>query len=199
MKEESLKTLVSKLCDMNGSTVECLDLLQNAFIHNSSKSLDASESKAKEIHQTEKTLTQELVEEVKNNPDAHVYVFVPGHLERIGDYLEDVIGCTRTKIKDGILFSDKAISEVVFLMQSTHEVLKNMGDLILMRNAIIGKYVKESQVEIGRSANEFATMHEERLIKGLCMPRASSLFLDIMGATKGIVWHAREIAEKLTT
>lgn len=199
MKEESLKTLVSKLHDMNESTVECLDLLQNAFIHDSPKSLDASELKAKEIHQTEKILTQELVEEAKNNPDTLVYVSVPGHLERIGDYLEDVIGCIRTKIKDGTLFSDKAISEVTFLMQRIHEVLKNIGDIILTRNGVIGTYVKESQAEISRSANEFATMHEERLIKGLCMPRASSLFLDIMDATKGIAWHAREIVEKLTT
>jgi Na+/phosphate symporter len=58
--------------------------------------------------------------------------------------------------------------------------------------------VRESAAEISRSASEFATMHEERLIEGLCMPKASPLFLDILDAIKGIAWHAKEIAEKLT-
>ncbi|MFA4915585.1 MAG: hypothetical protein WC560_02800 [Syntrophales bacterium] len=199
MKEESLEMFVSKLYDMNKRTVECLDLLQSAFIHNSLKSLDASESKAKETHQTEKSLTQELIEKLKNNPDAFVYVSVPGHLERVGDYLEDIIGCLRTKVKDGILFSDRAISEVTFLMQKIQEVLKNIGDIIMTRNVVLGTYVKESQTEISKSANGFATMHEERLIEGLCTPRASSLFLDIIDAAKGIAWHTKKIAEKLTT
>lgn len=79
------------------------------------------------------------------------------------------------------------------------EVLKNTSDIIPARNRIIREYVKESATEISRSANDFSTMHEERLVEGLCMPKASPLFLDIMDALKGISWHAKEIAEKLTT
>jgi Na+/phosphate symporter len=173
-------------------------LLQNAFIYNSSKSLDECEVKAKEIHENEKIFTEEVIAEVKADPDLRVYVSVPGHMERMGDYIEDIIGCIRTKIKEGILFTDKAVSEVTFLMERLQEVLKNTGDIILARNRIIRDYVKESSTEISRSANEFSTMHEERLIEGLCMPKASSLFLHILDALKGIAWHAKEIAEKLT-
>ncbi len=198
MKEESLKALISKLHDMSHSAGECIYLLQNAFIYNSSKFLDECEAKAKEIHQSEKTLTQGFVEETKKSPDAKVYVPAPGHIERMGAYMEDIIGCMRTKIKDEILFSDKAISEITFLLQRIQEVLNNISDIILARNAIMGRYVKESEAEISRSANEFATLHEERLIEGLCMPKASPLFLDILDAIKGIAWHAKEIAEKLT-
>lgn len=198
MKEESLKALISKLHDMSYSAGECIYLLQNAFIYNSSKFLDECEAEIKEIHHSEKTLTQEFVEETKKSPDAKVYVPAAGHIERMGAYMEDIIGCMRTKIKDEILFSDKAISEITFLLQRIQEVLNNTSDIILARNAIMGRYVKESEAEISRSASEFATLHEERLIEGLCMPKASPLFLDILDAIKGIAWHAKEIAEKLT-
>jgi len=197
-KEKSPKELVSKLHDMSQNAGECVYLLQSALIYNSSKSLDVCEAKIKEIKENEKVLTPEFVEKAKENLDLRVYVPVAGHIERMGHFIEDIILCTRTKIKEGILFSDRAATEITFLMERLKEVLNNVSDMILARNAIIREYVKESVAEIGRSANDFATMHEERLIEGLCMPNASPLFLDIMDALKAIAWHAKEIAEKLT-
>ncbi len=199
MKVETSKELIGRLHTMSRSAEDCLYLLQNAFIYNSLKSLDECVAKAKEIHEHEKVFTKELIEEVQTDPDIRAYVSVPGHIERIGDYTEDIIGCIRTKISEGILFTDKAVSEVNFLVERLQEVLKNTSDIILARNRIIREYIKESAAEIGRSANEFATSHEERLVEGLCTPKASPLFLDIMDALKGIAWHAKEIAEKLTS
>ncbi len=199
MKVETSKELISRLHNMSRSTEDCMYLLQKAFIYNSSQSLDECEAKAKEIHENEKVFTKVFIEEVRVDPELRVYVSVPGHMERIGDYIEDIIGCIRTKIKEGILFTDKAVSEVTFLIERLQEVLKNTSDIILARNRIIREYIKESAAEIGRSANEFATMHEERLVEGLCMPKASPLFLDILDALKGISWHAKEIAEKITS
>jgi Na+/phosphate symporter len=198
MKAVQAKELVGKLYDMNQSAVECIYLLQNAFLYNSEKSLDECEARAREIHLSEKVLTGECIEEAKAEPYAKVYVSVPGHVERMGDFIEDISGCIRTKIRDGILFSDKAVSETTFLMERLQEVVKNTGDIILARNVILMNYVRESAAEISRSASQFATMHEERMIEGLCMPKASPLFLDMMDAIRGISWHAKEIAEKLT-
>jgi Na+/phosphate symporter len=198
MKATLSKELVSKLYDMSRSAVGCIYLLQNAFLYNSEKSLDVCEAKAKEIRLSEKVLTQEFVQEAKTEPHARAYVSVPGHIERMGGIIEDIIGCIRMKIRDGIPFSGKAVSETAFLMGRLQEVLKNASDIILARNVILKDYVMESAAEISRSASEFATIHEERLIEGLCIPKASALFLDIADAIKGIVWHAKEIAEKLT-
>jgi Na+/phosphate symporter len=198
MKATLSKELVGKLYDMNQNAVECIYLLQNAFLYNSMKSLGECEARTREIHMSEKALTKEFIQEAQTEPYARAYVSVPGHIERMGDFIEDICGCIRTRIIGGVLFSDKAQSEVSFLMQRLQEVLKNTSDIILARNVILKDYVKESAAEIGRSANEFATMHEERLIEGLCMPKASPLFLDMLDAIKSVAWHAKEIAEKLT-
>lgn len=195
---ESSKALISKLHDMNQSAESCMYLLQNAFIYHSSKSLAECESKTKEMRENAKVMTEELLEGVKEDPLINVYVSVPGHFERMGGFIDAISGCMRTKIKEGLLFSDRAVSEISFLLKRTEEVLQNTGDIILARNMIIREYVKESATEISRSANEFATMHEERLIAGVCMSKASPLFLEIMDAIKGITWHAKEIALELT-
>ena len=65
MKEKAFQELVGKLYDMNQSAGECIYLLQNALIYNSSKSLDECEAKIKEISENEKILTPEFVEKAK--------------------------------------------------------------------------------------------------------------------------------------
>ncbi len=183
---------------MSQNAKTCVYLLQNVLIHSSSKSLDLCEAKTKEIKESEKILTAEFIEQAKEYPKLKIYVAVPGHIEKMAEFIENIILCARTKIKEHILLSDRAASEITFLLERLQEVLENVSDIILARNTVIREYVKESVAEIGRSVSDFATMHDERLTVGLCMPQASPLFLDILDAIKVIAWNAKEIAEKLT-
>lgn len=195
---ETAKVLITRLHNMNQSAEECVYCLQNAFIYYSTKLLNNCEAKAKEIREQEKQLTREFIEEARGNPNMRAFISLPGHIERMGGCIEDMVRCTRTKIVEGILFSERATSELTFLLERMQEVLENTGNMILARNTIIGDYIKESAMEISRKANDYATMHEERLIEGSCMPKASPLFLHILDSIKDMARHAREIAEQLT-
>jgi len=198
VEEKSLKELVSMLYDMNQSAREGVYLLQNALIYNSSKSLEESEEKIKVIIENERIISPAFAKKGKGSAALRAYAIVPGHIERIGHSIENIIRCTRVKIGGGISFSDRAVSEITFLMERLQEVLQNVGDIILARNVIIREYVKESVAEIGRSADAFETTHGERVTEGSCTPEASALFLDILDAIKVISWYAKEIAESLT-
>jgi|SRR5208282_4560262 len=222
MKVASAKEIIKKLYHMNQSLVECISLLQNAFVFNTLEFLDECEAKARKILQTEKALIEEFIEDAKVDPDARVYVSVSAHIEKMVNFIEDIGGCIGTKIRDGISFSDKAVLGTTFLLARLQDVLRNTNNIILSRdvilrdyvkdrhhqwsfdqvplskNLILREYVKESASEINRSADEFVTMHEGRLIEGLCMPIASPLFLHMLDAIKGIAGHAKETAEKLT-
>jgi Na+/phosphate symporter len=222
MKVASAKVIIKKLYHMNQSSVECISLLQNAFVFNSLEFLDECEAKAKKMLQTVKALTEEFIDDAKVDPDARVYVSVSDHIEKMVNFIEDIVGCIRTKIRDGISFSEKAVLETTFLLARLQDVLRNLNNIILSRdvilrdhvkdrhlqwsfdqvplskNVILREYVKKSTSEINRSADEFVTMHEGRLSEGLCMPIASPLFLHMLDAIKGIAGHAKETAEKLT-
>ncbi len=59
--------------------------------------------------------------------------------------------------------------------------------------------------EIGEGAEDCMSLlqtsflyHSLRLIEGLCIPFASSLYINMLDEIKNIGWHAREIATKLT-
>ena len=46
-------------------------------------------------------------------------------------------------------------------------------------------------------ADKYSLMHEERLITGACMPKASYLYLDIIGSIKRIAQELVSFSERV--
>lgn len=108
--------------------------------------------------------------------------------------LEEIL---QRQIKEGVLFSDKAISQVGQLFDSQTEILSNFA--AIMRNGEIGiiqQTLDECKIQ-GQSCLNFATEHETRLVEGLCFPQAAPLFLAILDQTQTIARHEQEIAHLL--
>lgn len=103
----------------------------------------------------------------------------------------------RKQIKESVLFSDKAISQVSYLFDKQTEILGNLADI--MRNG--GKEIHPRTLDecnkLGRSCLQFATEHETRLVEGLCFPKAAPLFLAILDQAQTMVNHEREVAHLL--
>lgn len=194
---EDVKKLLLSLHEMANNAESCLSYLQTAFIYNSSKPLKECYSSVEKIKDAEVQLTKAISELAKENPDLKAYVSVPVHLRRIGECIEKLAELIDKKIKNDILFSDRAITEITFLLQRLIDILRPTADIILAKNVILKRYVEESESGVVKRANEYATLHEERLIEGLCLPIASSLYINMLDAIKDIAWHAKEIATKL--
>ena len=176
---------------------EAMNLLYNGFIYSQNIPLENALEHVTWVKDKEKELTPELVEMAAEDEMARMYSPIPSHLERIASNIEHIIRIVLQKNEENILFSDKAVSEMNFLFNRIKEVLSNLSDLVLARNKYLANYIIESEAEIERTANEFSTLHEERLIEGLCMPRASGIYVIILDSLKRIAWNAKEIAAKL--
>jgi Na+/phosphate symporter len=77
------------------------------------------------------------------------------------------------------------------------DILANARDLVLAPNILVARHMAEAEAALEKMADEYATRHEERLIEGLCAPKASQLYIQMIDAFKGIAWHAKEIAKDL--
>ncbi len=193
-EEKNLLELMHALCNDAG---ECINLLQTAFIYNSLTPLKDCFSIAADIKTKEPELSQKAVDLAKNRHELAPYVSVPAHLMRIGENIEKLAYSIEGKINKGILFSDRAVTETTFLLQRLSETLKPTADIILAKNVFLNRYVQESEVSIAKNASLYATLHEERLIEGICIPAASAIYLTMLDAIKNIAWHAKEISSKL--
>jgi Na+/phosphate symporter len=185
------------LHDMINNAVECLSLLENSIIYQKSKLLQECNKTTGIIKRVITQLTKEIVENVNFNSVLKPYVSIPGHLLKIVENIENLNELIDKKNSESLLFSDKAVSESLFLLQRLIEMLTPISDIILARNTIISMYVRESQSDVERMATEYATMHEERLIAGVCVPRSASIYVKMLEAIKNIAWHSKEIAVKL--
>ncbi len=47
-------------------------------------------------------------------------------------------------------------------------------------------------------ANEYMLIHQKRLIEGVCMPKASSVYVAIVDYFKGIASHVCQIVQQLS-
>jgi hypothetical protein len=173
---------------------ECILLLQNAFIYHNAKLIHECRVKIAAVIKKSSSLRDDMEQTFCDNPDIKPYVPIPSHLTRIGTDIEKLSECIEKKIIENILFSDKAVKETVFLLQRLNEILTPTADIVLAKNTFLSMYVEESQADVGKMATEYATLHEERLIKGVCLPVASSIYITMLDAIKSIAWNAKEIA-----
>ncbi len=118
------------------------------------------------------------------------YQKIAFNLEKIGEH-------TRNKNREGILFTEKAVTELEELFRGVNNLLTHMNDVINTRNPVLIDYILREKRNLKKMARDFATEHEDRLIKGVCMAHSSSIYLYILDGLQDILWHLQAVVEKL--
>ena len=198
----SSQAIGSETLDMCQQTIDMLRLAAEAFRRLDSRPLDLADKLGREIHQREKELTQRIPlkfgsQSAALRPEADFY-FVPMHLERVGDNIEFLVRAIRALIREGTPFSERAMKEINALFEKAIELLECTRDALRTTNKVLIRHILEDGPKYEQMISEFALFHQERLIKGLCAPKVSSVYLAILDYLKGIESHVRLIAQKLS-
>lgn len=90
----------------------------------------------------------------------------------------------KEKNRDGILFSDKGLGEINELFDILKELTIHTRDYLATGNYILHKHINEMILHGHQKAKNYSTEHEERLIKGICMPQSSDIYLQMMEKIK---------------
>ncbi|MBI4682626.1 MAG: hypothetical protein HY757_05945 [Nitrospirae bacterium] len=189
-----IKNKITVLHDITHKTDEFVAAMQTAFIYNSTKPMKENKSIAEGFMKDTGRLSVIFKEAATDDEGLKPYSTVPEHILMIWKKLDKLSDLMDKKIRENILFSDKAVNETVYLLQRLVEMLRPTADIILARNTFLSKYIQESQANIEKMADEYATLHENRLIAGECLHVASSIYVSMLEAIKGIAWHTKEIA-----
>ena len=116
----------------------------------------------------------------------------------VGDILLELSTPIGRKMKEGILFSDKAVAQANQLFDHVTGILRSILDTLKTDNDFLKRYVLEEGQRLTQACNDFATEHEARLIEGLCLPQAAPLFLALLDGMRTIGQHAMNIAKILS-
>ncbi len=193
---DEVRRAIQQMCS---ETVEMLRLTRDGFRRQDATTLETAARLGKGVHRREKELTDRVVSHWHAFPqEVRDILFIPTHLERIGDNVESLARCIEMIRREGIPFTDRAMNEISALFEKGIELLECVRDLIPTRNRILMRYVVKGGEEFQSLASEYALAHQERLIEGLCLAKASSSFLAILDYLKGIEWHTRQIVQRMT-
>lgn len=197
------ETLRGELQAMSQQTLEMLELAWKSFRKQYTPPLELAEKLGREVHQREKALTELAAKRLGGQTGAleadRDLFFIPMHLERIGDNIEFLIRAIRTMIQEGIPFTDRAMREVNALFEHAIGLVECVRDVISTKNRVFLRHMLEQGQRYEEMANEYTLFHQQRLIEGVCMPKASSLYVAIVDYFKGIGSHVRQIAQTLST
>jgi len=199
MSDPTMKEIKKEIYLLVHKTEQMLELIEDAFIKSKAASLDQAESVAKEIRGQEDLLTEKLAKLAATGGEARAILSVPVHIEKIAVSIERIANNLRVKIKEGLLFSDKAIQETGKLLANGKELLKKAGQSVVSGSSESVETVKIDSDTMIRMSNDFATSHEDRLVAGECSPKASSNYLCILYAFEDIASHTKEIVSRFST
>ncbi len=118
-------------------------------------------------------------------------------LEMIKNSVSRIAQRALEKVDAGILFSEKAVSELNYLLSETATLLGDTADLALTLNKSLAKTMEERAKEIIRAANNYAIKHEERLICGICIPKSAPIYLDLIDSIKALSNHCIDISQRI--
>lgn len=119
-------------------------------------------------------------------------------LQVVGETLMALSSPISQKIKGGVLFSDKAVSQVNMLFDHQAGLLRSVMDVLKTDNAFLKRYIQEEGRKLVQSCNDFATEHEARLIEGVCLPQAAPLFLAILDQMRTAGQHVVNLGQILS-
>lgn len=198
MPEQTVKDLKKEIYLVMHKAQEMIELAEDGFKKNKLASLDQAEELAKEIQTKEDALTASLAKIASSNSEARALLTVPSHIEKIATSIKRIIDNSRVRIKEGLLFSDKAVHETGRLFTAAKETIKKAGEAVVTGGKTTIDSVLAESDAMERMSEEFATAHEDRLVTGECSPKSSSTYLCILYAFEDMGAHLKEAVRKLS-
>lgn len=194
--DKSLSPYQHKIAETLSDLHQMIGLTYEGFIKHKKAPLAEAESLGRKVHEFEKTFDESLISG-GDREGAGALLTLAGHVERIGDCIEGVIRVVYSKIKEGTLFSEKAVSELTYVYNTVRDLTQHVKDVVLTLNPFLADHVITTSEKLSAAAQEYATAHEERLISGVCQPLHSSMYLDMVDNLRTAGWHLREMAARL--
>ncbi len=190
--------LAKKIESITEHLQEGLKLLFQGFYKANPKYLGEVQKKTDEIE----SLVAEVQKIVSDDPsykteEIAAAASIMSHYQKINFDLQKLSSSVDSKNKDGVLFTEKAVTELEEIFRGVGDLFVHLNDILLTRNAVLVDHILTEKKKYKQLSRQFSLEHQDRLIKGLCLPHSSSLYLAILESLEDILWHLQAIVEEM--
>ena len=182
---------------MINHTKEMLEMIYDGFRKHNLSYMEKVEEAEEKLYKDSESLLKSI-RWGGSNKDIEHFDSIAEHFDRmgIGKGLNKLFNATKKKIKEDMLFSDKSVKEAYKLFDETLILLNSVGNCISTSNGDLAKNMDENGKRLCELADEYALFHEDRLIAGVCTPKHSPVYLDILESFRSVIWDVRKILQE---
>lgn len=116
-------------------------------------------------------------------------------IERIGDYCSNITDISMQLKAGDIHFSEIAATELNSAFEMIEKIVEASVTALRNTDRIIAKKITEYEPEVDKMEEELRVSHFDRLNRGVCDPKATVLFLELVHTIERISDHCNNIAE----
>ena len=157
----------------------------------------------KKLNDMERSLNVSLVKLSKDKSQTarsrHITIFMEiiADLEQIGDYVKDMIERIEIKIEEKLFFSQEALAEYRHLYNVVQTALSDVVKSLKMDDKNFARRILGDEDHVNRLLTKYRDAHMQRMISGVCDPRAGNMFLNLLDFTAQAFAHTKAIAENI--
>lgn len=163
--------------ELTTRAVDLVQLIWEAFRHQDLSRIGAAERLLREVRRT------------------HAPPGTPA--DQMVTSVADLLAGVRTMLEDAVPFTERAMREINSLFDKGVELLECARDALVTENRVLVRHILASGAQYAQLANDYAMAHQQRLVEGVCLPQASTVYLGMLEHLKGVGRETRRIAEEL--
>ena len=182
--------------DILGGLKPILDDTRKCILGHDQKCLEKAENERRYLLRESLPLAEEVIGHKDKSDLEKRFITILPSLQQLAISIDDLLSASRRKLRTDTFFTEKASKEIQDVLSGVEDMARDTKDILSTGNPHLKKQVHSDQEKMMKMIDEYALDHQQRLIVGLCSPKASYLYLDIIGSLRRIVKELAFIAEK---
>jgi len=178
--------ITNTYCRLFDEVVPILTTIYKGFVSQKINLLKESRAKLREVWKSRLPAVEEIIGDKEKNEAEKRFVVALPHLQRVALAIDNLIDKMETKIEADVLFSPKAIEEIKQLMLAVGAEFTDVKNYCITRSQEDKDKIKADFERVWKLISDYEITHQNRLIMGVCVPKASYLYIDITDSLKRI-------------
>ncbi|HUJ70217.1 MAG TPA: hypothetical protein VLW86_11890 [Syntrophorhabdales bacterium] len=195
MNEQTFESIVGEILESLGKTLE--GLKRCLFSGNKRLMNETKNAFAASLRSTLPAFNEAIQRKGKgeSHSDGRLPALLPA-CQRLGIAMEDAVGGVQGIVETGVCLTDKALAEISEVVALLKDLSRDTNDAISSGNTHFREYAVSSAHYIRERSVEAGLEHQERLVTGVCSPKASFLYLTVMDSLKRVAQELGNLCEK---
>ncbi|HPU29335.1 MAG TPA: hypothetical protein PLM71_03315 [Syntrophorhabdaceae bacterium] len=186
------KDLTQRLYSMFDEALRSFEFISEGFLAQNKDVLEKGESQFINILSENLEFAENIVHEGKKSEVDEKFLSLIIPLQEIALAVRNLISKEKAILERKVIFSMKAVMEITELFNAMKKQFIDTRDYILTKNPALKESIAYTKERIIKMVDEYASMHQERLITGFFGVKAFYLYLSLIGSFKTI---AKELVE----